>query len=266
MGLAATQVAGLTGSFGSPAKPFHAGKAGMNGVLAAQMARGGFHAGMDVLEPGGGLDRALVQDAAVQVHELDFAEGWEITRNTYKPYASCLLTHPIIDAARQLRGVCDESEIQKVLICVNPLAIQLAGKPEPATPFEGKFSLAFCAALALTGRAVSQTDFSDETIADPRLRGLMNKAELVPLADMAVTSGTLTLVTEGGATHSVNTPMARGNPEHPMSWEELREKFVSLASPAIGQRSEPLFASLQRFNEHDDLSAVLGLIKSGVSE
>src|SRR5690606_23178069 len=78
MGLAATQVAGLTGSFGTPGKPFHAGKAGMNGVLAAQLAREGFQGGMRLLENSGGLDLALVQDGSAQTQALDFSDGWEI--------------------------------------------------------------------------------------------------------------------------------------------------------------------------------------------
>lgn len=265
MGLAATQVAGLTGSFGSPAKPFHAGKAGMNGVLAAQMAREGYHASMEVLEQGGGLDRALVQDGSVQIHMFDFDGRWEITRNTYKPYASCLLTHPIIDAARQLGDRLAGMVVSKVVIRVNPLAIQLAGKSEPGTPFEGKFSLAFCAALGLTGRTVTQTDFTYEAISDPALRDLMSRTELVPVSDMDVRAGSLELVTASGATLSANTTMARGNPERPMSWDDMHVKFISLVSPVLEDRAEPLFALLRQFNKQDDLTSVLRLVESGVS-
>ena len=56
LGAAATQTSGLTASFGTMAKPFHAGKAAMDGVLSAQLAAGGFHAAVDLLEPSGGLD------------------------------------------------------------------------------------------------------------------------------------------------------------------------------------------------------------------
>lgn len=260
MGLAATQVAGLTGSFGTPGKPFHAGKAGMNGVLAAQMAREGFHGGMGMLETGGGLDTALVQDGSAQVPAIDFSDGWEITRNTFKPYASCLLTHPVIDAARALREQAQGRALSRIRILVHPLAIQLAGKPEPTTPFEGKFSLAFCTALALRGRLATYTDFTPETIADADLQALVAKAELVPVADMEVTAAELELHFEDGAMLHARTPLALGNPGRPMSWDDMRTKFLGLTAPALGEQAEQLFAWLREFDRQQDMGALLRML------
>src|SRR5438309_5259372 len=59
---AATQTGGLTASFGTMAKPFHAGKAAMDGVVAAQRAAMGFTAATGLLEPGGGVHPALAPD------------------------------------------------------------------------------------------------------------------------------------------------------------------------------------------------------------
>jgi 2-methylcitrate dehydratase PrpD len=38
LGIAATTAGGLVGSFGTHGKPFHAGKAAMDGIMAAQLA------------------------------------------------------------------------------------------------------------------------------------------------------------------------------------------------------------------------------------
>ena len=90
LGAAATQGAGLTGSFGTMAKPFHAGKAAMNGVLAAELAKEGFDAAETLIEPQGGFGQAFIQDGTISPQLLDFDGSMEITRNTLKPYASCL--------------------------------------------------------------------------------------------------------------------------------------------------------------------------------
>ena len=50
LGLAGTQAAGLKSMFGTMAKPFHAGRAAANGVLAARLAARGFTANPGVLE------------------------------------------------------------------------------------------------------------------------------------------------------------------------------------------------------------------------
>src|SRR5581483_5682077 len=81
LGAGATQAGGLTASFGTMAKPFHAGKAAMGGVIAAQLARAGIVAATGVLEPGGGLDNVLVQDGTGRLAPTDFT-GWEILNNS----------------------------------------------------------------------------------------------------------------------------------------------------------------------------------------
>ena len=70
LGAAATQAAGLTASFGTMSKPFHAGKAAMNGVLAAELAAAGFDAADGLLEPEGGFGDAYVQDRATVIQSL----------------------------------------------------------------------------------------------------------------------------------------------------------------------------------------------------
>src|SRR3954447_10845950 len=96
---AATQTSGLTASFGTMAKPFHAGRAAMDGIVAAQLAASGFTAAPSLFEPGGGLDNALVQDRGAALAPVAFT-GWNILDNSFKPYAACHLTHPAIDTAR----------------------------------------------------------------------------------------------------------------------------------------------------------------------
>lgn len=256
IGLASTQAAGLTGSFGTMAKPFHAGKAAFNGVLAAEMAREGFNAAKGLIEIDGGLAAALVQDRAVKVSALDFAEGWEITRNTFKPYASCLLTHPVIDAARELHERRRNREIRKVDIHVDPLCIQLAGISNPQTPFEGKFSVAFCAALGLEGIIPSQTEFTARTLGNQAIRHLVDVVELVPTAKMEKTAATVEIVLADGSRESCHVPLARGNPGRPMSWSDMERKFTSLVEPVLRRKGKQLFETLREFDTLRDLSQI----------
>jgi 2-methylcitrate dehydratase PrpD len=260
IGLAATQAAGLTGSFGTTAKPFHAGKAAFNGILAAEMAREGYDAAKGLVEIDGGLAAALVQDRAVRASPLDFAEGWEITRNTFKPYASCLLTHPVIDAARELYVRRGNREIRKVDIRVDPLCIQLAGISNPQTPYEGKFSVAFCAALGLEGIIPSQTEFTSKTLGDRAIRHLVDVVELVPTAKMEKTAATVDILLADGSRESCHVPLARGNPGRPMSWADMERKFTSLVEPVIPGKSQQLFECLKAFDTMESLSEVVSIV------
>jgi 2-methylcitrate dehydratase PrpD len=137
-------------------------------------------------------------------------------------------------------------------VLVHPLGIQLAGKASPATPYEGKFSLAFTAALSLTGRGATQGDFTDAGMNDPSLQALVRKVELVPTPSMALTAATMELDLEDGSTVRAHTPLALGNPGRAMSWDDMRSKFLSLARPVIGEQpAQALFARLRRIDAAD---------------
>ena len=57
LGIAGTQAAGLKSQFGTMCKPFHAGKAAQNGLLAARLAARGFSSRADVIECAQGFAR-----------------------------------------------------------------------------------------------------------------------------------------------------------------------------------------------------------------
>lgn len=260
LGAAATQAAGLTASFGTMAKPFHAGKAAWNGVLAAELAAAGFVPALDLLEREGGLAAAMVQDRGVTMSEVDFSDGWEILRNTFKPYASCLLTHPVIDAGRELAGSVPIEAIARVRIGVHPMAIQLAGKTAPRLPLEGKFSTAYCAALALSGHIAGPGDFSAERLADSRLQRIAGMVELVPEPNRAKTSAWLELITVAGEHRRAEVPLARGNPGRPMDWSDIEAKFLGLVAPVLGEDANALFAHARRFDRAGDLEEIDRLV------
>ena len=151
MGVAATTAGGLLGSFGTHSKPFHAGKAGMDGILAAQLAASGFQAANTLYERDKGLLDALIQDRNVEVPALDFGVQWEILGNGFKPFACCRATQASTQAARTLAERVGQRKIKRVHAKVHPNALVTAGKRDPRTPLEGKFSVPFCISLGLRG-------------------------------------------------------------------------------------------------------------------
>ena len=253
LGAAATQTGGLTESFGTMSKPFHAGKAALNGVLSAELAAEGFAAKESLIEPGQGLSTAIFQDGAGTLAPLDFSQEWEITRNTFKPYAACLLTHALIDAARSLSGKVKGKEVARVEAVVSQPAVKLAGKPNPQTPLEGKFSLAYCAALGLNGYEASERDFAADRLADPAIRRIIERVEPKPTDDMAETAARIVVELSDGSRLDADVPLALGNPGNPMSWDDMWRKFEPLVTPSLAGRSRELFDLLRAFEQPGSL-------------
>jgi len=249
LGAAATQVGGLVGSFGTMAKPFHAGKAALNGILAAELAAEGFEAAQTMIEPDGPLARALVQDKAMLLQTLDLAGEWELPRNTFKPYSCCLLTHPVVDSARKVADKIKGRDVAEIVVRVGPPAIHLAGKTAPVTGLEGKFSTAYCAALGLTGHSATAADFDDAVVADPALQNLVRRTRLVAEDARDVRSARIEIKFLDGGSLDSETAMALGNPGNPMSWDDMRVKFDALVEPVLGRQDcAALFDVLRRFD------------------
>lgn len=248
LGAAATQTAGLTASFGTMAKPFHAGKAAMDGVVAAQLAASGFTAATGLFEPGGGLDNALVQDRSVGMAPIDLG-GWRILDNSFKPYAACHLTHPAVDAARALAGTAELAEIKAARVEVGALANQITGgkSGSPATPLEGKFDLKYCIALGLAGRDLSAADFREPWRPDPAVCDAARKVRVEVSPEMGFAASRLTLDLADGGAIEMHVPVAKGHPGNPMNWDDMHGKFAALTAPCLAGRGDTLFVLAREF-------------------
>ena len=255
LGLAATQAGGLTISFGTMAKPFHAGKAAMNAVIAVQLARAGFTASHEALDNSKGLAAALIQDRSQSFCPLT-SERWQILGNTFKPYASCLLTHASIDCARDLSAARNGAAIERVVAEVHPLAIELAGKTQPRTPLEAKFSLVFCIALGLKGYTASAADFSSTRLQDTGIQQIAERVKLKAEPSLRETAARISLTTHNGLQHEAETPFALGNPENPMRWPDMKAKFIALTERRLRASADALFERLRTVERASDLAAV----------
>jgi 2-methylcitrate dehydratase PrpD len=262
LGAAATTAGGLVGSFGTHSKPFHSGKAAMDGILAAQLAANGFIAATHLYERDKGLLDAFIQDRVVEVPPLDFDEKWEILDNAFKPFASCRGTHPSTQAARSLASRVAGRPIAEVRAQVHPGCLVTAGKPHPRTPLEGKFSVAFCISLGLAGYEVVAPDFCDAAYNDPRVRDILSKVHVTAIDGQAPYCAHLDVVMVDGESLHADTDIVLGHPDNPMSWDDLRTKFEGLAKPVLGAgKSADLFEVARNFEQRGSLRKLMALLQ-----
>jgi 2-methylcitrate dehydratase PrpD len=259
LALAATQTSGLTASFGTMAKPFHAGKAAMDGILAAELAAAGMTAAPELLEAGGGLDRALIQDQSLSLDRAGFA-GWKILENSFKPYAACHLTHPAVDAARAADAA--PAEIVAAEATVAPLALQITGQTrgQPESALAGKFDLKYCVALGLHGYDLSAADFAEPWQCDATVAETAAKIRVSgdPAVDYA--AARLKITTADDREALIEVPVGKGHPGNPMGWDDMASKFGALVAPRLDSRAGELFGLLRDFGTAGGLAGVRELV------
>ncbi len=228
--------------------------------MAAQLSARGFEAATDLFDVGNGIVPTLVQDKSARLGPVSFGPGDELLCNTFKPYASCLLTHPAIDAARELSLSVEGREIESLKLAVHPFAQQFAGKLAPVTPLEAKFSLAYCVSIALRGYRATAEDFSTERLGDEAVRELLPRLEVIEDPEMDVRAAALEVEFTGGGHLNTHIPVALGNPENPMDWNDMRDKFMVLVEPPLGRNAEPLWQALRSVEEPGRFGEALTLL------
>lgn len=260
-GITATQVSGLVLSAGTTAKPFQIGKAAMNAVLAAELAAQGADGAHGIFDqPVTGVIGSLVQQPLVP----DFGalgRVWEITRNSFKPYACCQLAHAPFEAGRALRETVGRAPVRRMRVYVNPFAITIAGKMHPKTATEAKFSVAYCAALGLAGHRAVPDDFSPERLAEPGLMALADTVELVPTESMARWAARIEAQTDTGVLVG-ETQAAAGSLECPLGWADLDAKFMAVAAPIYGHAAGHLLGLFKTFDVRGRMTEIARVLEA----
>ena len=250
LGLAASQPVGLREQFGTMTKPFHPGGAAKAGLMSALMAKEGFTASKRALEAPRGLIQVISDKCDWSEITEGLGERWEAALNTYKPFACGIVIHPSIDGCVQLRdqhGVKPD-QIEKVLLKVHPLVIELTGKKTPQKGLEGKFSVYHsCAVGFLFGKA-GEHEYSDEVVQSPAVIAIRDRVEAVIDENMDEAAADVTVITKDGKTHHVLVEHAIGSLERPMTNEQLKAKFMDQAGAVIGHAAaEAAWTKAMRF-------------------
>jgi 2-methylcitrate dehydratase PrpD len=241
---ATTTAAGLQQAFRSDAmsKPLHAGHAAEAGLLAALAAERGFTGAGDVLDGEAGFGAAMSSSPDWDAAVGQLGRPWGITIPTVKNHACCGHTFAAVDAALMLRDQgLNPRDVASITIASYGTAIKVAGNAEPRTAFEAKFSNAYCVAAALQLGSVRLRAFTDEQLKNPAIRDLMSRTELAvdPAFDAAFPqkrAARVTVVTHEGQVHEYARHTRKGDPDDPLTDDELREKFDDVVVPVIGER------------------------------
>jgi len=261
IGIAITHSGGVAAMHGSMCKAYHAGKGAELGLRSALMAELGFDSSPEPIAGPKGYLNVAAGDRAVSRLTDRLGSRYMILENGYKPYASGVLTHALIDAMVALKreGV-QGRQVEKIEARVNPFVLQATGQTDPKTGLAGKFSATHCAAVALLDGTARKLQFTDARVTDPEVVALRRKVTFQPDAAFRKSECRVAVTLAGGGKREKYIPHAGGTNENPMSDEGLAEKFTDLAVPVIGDRSRKvldLVCSLERLADAAHLAALL---------
>jgi len=237
LGIAGTQAAGLKSQFGTMCKPFHAGKAAQNGLLAARLAARGFTSRTDIVECVQGFALTHGPDFVPEESLADPEAGFHVLANLFKYHAACYFTHAPIECARRLR---DEHQltpdmITGITIRIDASCDRVCNIPAPVDGLQSKFSLRQTVAMALSGvDTASLSAYSAENARDVSLIRLRERVSFDWQDNWPQTLCELELDLVDGrrvsARHDAGIPAA----DIADQGKRLATKFDALVAPVLG--------------------------------
>lgn len=268
LGIAASLSGGLVANFGSQTKHLHIGNASASGLKAALLGKGGFTSSEFILEgPKSYFAAYGKNDICLQDFLPGFGDPWSIKTPglNFKQYASCALSHRLIDIAIDLKRKNDisPSEITGVSCRATPRAKEILFYQDPEEGLQGKFSIHYLIARALIYGEIKTVDFTIEAVNDPKVKNLMKLISFEVHEDWD-DSGNLWRpdvlqidLADGNQLEGVST-YPKGHAKNPFEWDIVQQKFIDCSEWALSRKSISNVISLVgTFEDIDDSSQIL---------
>ena len=235
LSLAATQPVGLREMFGTMTKSFHPGHAAQNGLMAAMLASRNFTSSDQGIEAARGWANVLSPTRDYTELTKMLGKTYEISLNTYKPFACGVVVHPTIDGCIQLRNQykLTANQIERIDLRVHPLVLELTGKKTPQTGLEGKFSVYYAAAVAIVEGVAGEKQFSDALVRDPALVALRDRVTTVVDPGVGEEQVKIAITLKDGRRLEKSIEKVIGSVDNPMSDAALEAKFMDLAAGVL---------------------------------
>jgi 2-methylcitrate dehydratase PrpD len=257
--------AGLQQAFrlDSMSKPLHAGRAAEAGLTAALAAREGVTGSLDVIEGDAGYGVAMSDGPDWDQALATLGREFHITRMTVKNHTCCGHTFAAIDGALALKAKMGlaAKDIQRVSVGTYKAALDVAGYEEPRTAAEGRFSLKYVVATALTHGSVRFAAFEPDRLEDPATRDLMRRVDVAVDAQLdaafpAQRAARVAIESRDGRREEFLQPTRIGDPDAPLSDAQLDAKYLELAGPVLGEaKAKALLGRLWRLEALQSLDA-----------
>ena len=245
IGLAGTRAAGLQQSFRSDsyAKPMHGAHAADSGILSAQSAAHGVTGALDILEGEVGLGAAMSENCDWSLATAGLGEEYNIARMTTKNHGCCGHAFAAIDGALALKEAhgLTADDVKHIAVGGYSATVDICAGKNHATPFEGRFSVPYLVATAITHGNARLDAFSEARLSHSETAALVGKIDVHLDAEIDAgfphrRAARVTIETNDGRSLDFYQPTRRGDPDAPLSDDELADKFMELAVPVTGER------------------------------
>ena len=248
LGIAGSQASGslefLTD--GAFTKRFNAGWAAHAGLIAALLAREGFTGPASIIEGRLGFLHGYSPKSKAEKVLAGWGAPYEVMKTSIKPHACCRYKQGPIDCILAIvrENNLKEPDIEKIVVSVLKAGQALVAEPRenklaPKSIVDAQFSMPFGAALAVFYGQAFLDQYCRENIESPQIHDLMQRVTCI--SNDAIERefpdkwpAEVEIVTRDGRSFCKYMEYPKGDPQNPLSRDEIILKFNNLASSVVG--------------------------------
>lgn len=270
LGLCGSMSSGILETGESWLKRMHPGWSAHSGLAAVAMGGAGFIGPETVLEGKRGFYAAHL--GRIPTGDTSPTAGlgtqWQALGIALKPYPCCHVIHAFVDAALEMRGQFDVSDIKRIECKLTHEWLPIVTEPReacirPANAYRALFSVQYVVGLALARGRIDLSSFYDEPLDSPDVLGVAERVWCMddPESDYpAHFPGELIVWLKDGRALRSRKPYSLGTPEQPMSQQDVADKFLANATRVITRdAAERLIEIVNRLEEADSLEGIMEL-------
>lgn len=241
---------------GGMVKRLHMGRAAEAGVLAAQLAAGGYEGPETVLDGAYGMLEAYCNEHDATRLTADLGTTWLTATLALKSFACHVTAHAPVHMLRALmrRHAFAGGEIAGLTLRVSDKVLSHHTSRHPTDIMQVQYSVPYTVALAAYRDPTDPASFSADAIADPDIRKLAEAIVLEPAARSTGKKATTDIIVtlRDGLRLEDSAESFPGCQDQPFSAAQLQHKFRVLAGGS-GVDADSLF---QAFSAIDGLADV----------
>lgn len=242
-------------------KRIHPGLAARDAILATVLAENGFRGSTEPFAGKMGFLRSYADDPRPERLVHDLGEDFRIGEIGFKPYACCRYLHSPIDCALEIvrSHDFDPADIERVRVSgprrLSELSRPTATNARPRTIVDAQFSPQYAVAVALVDGAASVDQFDEERLDDPVLHSVMDRISVVEEETMTDRHpeewpARVDVKTVRGR-FSAERSLPSGDPEDPLSWDDLESKFRTLTERLAAGERDAIVDGVRHVDEGD---------------
>ena len=245
---------------GAMVKRLHLGRASESGVMAANLAAGGFTGPSSVLEGEAGFLKVFCT-------EWDISDLTSGLGSEFKTMNLCLKRFPVhMTAQTGVQAVLElqaehgftGTDVDRVTVAGTERMATINNIANPTDIMMAQYSIPFCVALALFRDPRDPASFDDSALVDTEIREMCARVSIVVADPPAKVAGAsiVTVLLKDGRSFRKEVEEFNGTPARPLNRTELKDKFMTLTRARYGAEAGDLFERLRNLENEAELGWV----------